>query len=332
MKKILLSSLIVLILIIPKLSFAKKFIIRKDREQIAIERKVHPLEYKLSGTRKIDNTNRRDFNKLLVLLIDFQEDSLSTTTGNGKFLQDDTGYSFTIAKPPHDQTYFAMQLDALKYYYDAVSLGDFQVETDIFPQAVIKLEWQGPGLTRGFVKDAGIGSCNDLELDLSLTGSASILVSDIDPGYTDACGIASKILSKTNFSCSDVGDNAVTLTVTDVNGNSVFCDVNVKVVGAPDNSLLVTGDTKCEGADATIVVQNSEISVIYSCYIGASQVGSSVNGTGSNLNIIIPSSGMSLGNNSIVIKASKGACDLDLLNNANVLINLIPKPVGIFHE
>jgi len=143
MKKILLSLLIVLILIVPKLSFAKKFIVKKDLEPKAMERKIHPLEYKLSGTRRIDSTNRRDFNKLLVLLIEFQEDSLSTTTGNGKFLQDDTGYTFPIAKPPHDQTYFALQLDALKYYYDAVSLGDFQVETDIFPQAVIGEDFTG---------------------------------------------------------------------------------------------------------------------------------------------------------------------------------------------
>ena len=198
--------------------------------------------------------------------------------------------------------------------------------------AVIKLEWSGPGLTREFVKDYGIGSCNDLELDLSLTGSAAISVSDVDPGYTDACGIASKILSKTNFTCSDVGDNAVTLTVTDVNGNSIFCDVNVKVIGTPDNTLLVTGDTKCEGDDANVLIQNSESGVVYSCYIGASQVGSSVNGTGADINITIPSANVSIGNNTIIIKASKGACELDLLNNATVLINPIPKPVGVFHE
>ncbi len=157
--------MIVLILIIPKLSFAKKFIIRKDLEQIAIERKVHPLEYKLSGTRKIDNTNRRDFNKLLVLLIEFQEDSLSTTTGNGRFLQDDTGYSFPVAKPPHDQTYFAMQLDALKYYYDAVSLGDFQVETDIFPQAVMGEEFTGYTLPHEMSYYYPIGASSELIIE-----------------------------------------------------------------------------------------------------------------------------------------------------------------------
>jgi len=165
MKKILLSSLIVLILIIPKLSYAKKFIIRKDLKQVAKERKVHPLEHKLSGTRKIENINRRDFNKLLVLLIEFQEDSLATTTGNGKFLQDDTGYSFTITKPPHDQTYFAMQLDALKYYYEAVSLGDFQVEADIFPQAVIGEDFTGYTLPHEMSYYYPIGASSELIIE-----------------------------------------------------------------------------------------------------------------------------------------------------------------------
>lgn len=198
--------------------------------------------------------------------------------------------------------------------------------------AVIKLEWSGPGLSREFVKDAGIGTCSDLVLDLSSTGSKTISASDIDPGYTDPCGIATRVLSKTNFTCSDAGDNAVTLTVTDVNNNSTSCEINVSIVGTPDNSLSITGDTKCEGDDANVLIENSENGVVYSCYIGASQVGSDMNGTGSDLNVIIPSADVSIGSNTIIIKASKGACELNLINNATVLINPIPKPIGVFYD
>jgi PKD repeat protein len=60
---------------------------------------------------------------------------------------------------------------------------------------------------------------NNITIQLSATGAASITVADINNGSNDACGIASMVLSKTSFDCSNVGNNTVTLTVTDVNGN-----------------------------------------------------------------------------------------------------------------
>jgi hypothetical protein len=54
---------------------------------------------------------------------------------------------------------------------------------------------------------------------LDATGSASIAISDIDNGSTDNCGIASRVLSKTSFNCTNVNVNTVTLTVTDLIGN-----------------------------------------------------------------------------------------------------------------
>jgi len=54
---------------------------------------------------------------------------------------------------------------------------------------------------------------------LNATGQASIVISDIDNGSTDNCGIKSSVLDKIDFTCSDVGQNIVTLTVTDINDN-----------------------------------------------------------------------------------------------------------------
>ena len=165
MKKILLSALIVLVLSIPELSYAKKFIIQKDIIHSAKERKVHPLEKEFTRPRNISNINSRDYNKILVLLIDFQEDSLSTTTGNGKFLQDPTGYSFPIGRPPHDQTYFSMQLEALTYYYDAVSFGNYQAEIDIFPQAVAGEDFTGYTLPHDMSYYNPIGAGSELMIE-----------------------------------------------------------------------------------------------------------------------------------------------------------------------
>ena len=50
---------------------------------------------------------------------------------------------------------------------------------------------------------------------LDQDGNASITSSDIDNGSSDNCNIVSRLLSKTSFDCSQIGDNIVILTVTD---------------------------------------------------------------------------------------------------------------------
>ena len=68
-----------------------------------------------------------------------------------------------------------------------------------------------------------------MTVQLDVNGSASITAGDIDNGSSDACGIASMILDQSNFDCSHVGSNSVTLTVTDNNGNSSASSVIVVV-------------------------------------------------------------------------------------------------------
>ena len=60
----------------------------------------------------------------------------------------------------------------------------------------------------------------DLTIQLDANGDASISASDIDNGSSDNCGIANTSLDVSNFDCSNLGDNTVTLTVTDSSGNS----------------------------------------------------------------------------------------------------------------
>jgi hypothetical protein len=177
-----------------------------------------------------------------------------------------------------------------------------------------------------------IAKCKDITIELDGTGNAGIVASDVDNGSSDNCSIASLSVTPNIFNCSNVGGNVVILKVTDSNGNSATCNANVTVTGAPDNSLSVLGDTKCDGEDATVKIQNSQIDVTYSLYIGSAQVGSSVNGTGADLNVTIPSPDLSIGNNVFTVRALKGACELDLLNSATILINSKPKPIGIFFD
>ncbi len=72
--------------------------------------------------------------------------------------------------------------------------------------------------------------CQDVTVQLDASGNASITPADVDNGSSDACGIASRSLDVSNFDCSDVGANTVTLTVTDIFGNDSQCTAEVTVV------------------------------------------------------------------------------------------------------
>jgi len=71
------------------------------------------------------------------------------------------------------------------------------------------------------VKDATppVAIAQNVTVQLNADGKASIDASVINNGSYDACGIKSIVLSKTDFDCSNVGANTVTLTVTDNNDN-----------------------------------------------------------------------------------------------------------------
>jgi hypothetical protein len=76
----------------------------------------------------------------------------------------------------------------------------------------------------------------DITVTLDASGVATITAADIDNGSFDNCGIASRSLDVTSFSCSDLGVNTVTLTVIDVNGNSSTAMATVTV----DGGLTIT--------------------------------------------------------------------------------------------
>ncbi|MEW7290252.1 FG-GAP-like repeat-containing protein [Aquimarina sp. 2304DJ70-9] len=86
----------------------------------------------------------------------------------------------------------------------------------------------------------------DITVQLDASGSASITPAQIDNGSSDACGIQSMSLDTTSFDCTNVGTNTVTLTVTDVNGNS-----------ASNTATVTVEDTVAP----TVVTQNITVSL-----------------------------------------------------------------------
>ena len=74
-----------------------------------------------------------------------------------------------------------------------------------------------------------------------VNGAATVSAAQVDNGSADACGLRSLVLSRTAFTCANLGANAVTLTATDVHGNVATAPATVTVVGAlPTPSIAVT--------------------------------------------------------------------------------------------
>jgi len=70
----------------------------------------------------------------------------------------------------------------------------------------------------------------DITISLDNDGLTSYVASDIDNGSTAECGPVSLSATPTMFDCSQIGNNTVTLTVMDDNGNSSSCMATVTVV------------------------------------------------------------------------------------------------------
>jgi hypothetical protein len=71
--------------------------------------------------------------------------------------------------------------------------------------------------------------CQNATLNLNAAGQATLTVANINNGSFDNCAITTFTLSKTTFTCADLGPNTITLTGTDQSGNTADCTANVTV-------------------------------------------------------------------------------------------------------
>ncbi|MCD4828556.1 MAG: T9SS type A sorting domain-containing protein [Candidatus Cloacimonetes bacterium] len=102
-------------------------------------RRIHPIEALMSGARQdVPATTSRDMtaNRLLVMLVEFQPDDNPATTGTGRFLrqEDAADYPISLGAPPHDKAFFELQCEAMRYYWLAGSMGNFDLEYEVWPQ------------------------------------------------------------------------------------------------------------------------------------------------------------------------------------------------------
>ncbi len=97
-----------------------------------------------------------------------------------------------------------------------------------------------------------VALCKDISVYLEINGEVSITAEQVDNGSNDACGMASMSVYPEIFTTSNVGDNAVELTVVDNNGNSSVCTANVTVLKRPVD-ISYSGDKTEQYSDQTML-------------------------------------------------------------------------------
>ena len=103
--------------------------------------------------------------------------------------------------------------------FDCSHVGDGGTEAEIVVTDGSGNETTATAIILALDTVSPVAMAQNLTVELDIDGAGSITTDQVDNGSSDACGIADLTLSQTDFDCSHVGANTVTLTVTDVNGN-----------------------------------------------------------------------------------------------------------------
>ena len=99
----------------------------------------------------------------------------------------------------------------------------------------------------------------DITAYLDASGLAFITAADVDGGSSDACGIDMMGLNDTNFGCGDIGANTVTLTVTDIHGNSSMAMATVTVADSTAPTPIANDITVQLDASGNASINTSDI-------------------------------------------------------------------------
>ena len=85
---------------------------------------------------------------------------------------------------------------------------------------------------------APVAVTQDITVALGADGTYTLTATEIDKNSSDACSDITLSIPETIFTCDDIGDNTVTLTVTDESGNTDTADAVVNVVDTTDPTVV----------------------------------------------------------------------------------------------
>lgn len=166
---------------------------------------------------------------------------------------------------------------------------EFDMETENV-RNVLEFNWQNgsnPEYTtliqlKNFEEDP-VARCKDITLYLDENGQASLEPEDINDGSTgDPVQLS---VDKTTFTCEDVGENTVVLTVTGLNGTLSTCEATVTVVDdtPPDIICPINLVTYLDPYAASYIL-NATYDAVASDNCGIETLAFSVNGSEENEN------------------------------------------------
>lgn len=133
-------------------------------------------------------------------------------------------------------------------------LGNTQV-----PDISIDFDLEAYQRSSGYDKTPPEAICvSDFEITLNSGETATITAEEIDNGSYDLCGEVTLSIDKSEFTSADAGDNLVTLTVTDEQGNESTCTTIVKIIAEQTPPEAICRDMTVEldeNGQATITAE-----------------------------------------------------------------------------
>ncbi|MBC7774919.1 MAG: T9SS type A sorting domain-containing protein, partial [Phycisphaerae bacterium] len=103
--------------------------------------------------------------------------------------------------------------------------------------------------------------CKNATVTLNDLGQGTLSIGQLNNGSSDACGIATMTLSKTQFNCSDIpgSSQAVTLTLKDVNNNQSSCTAQVTAKDNLAPTAICQNTTVHLGANGQVTVYPADL-------------------------------------------------------------------------
>lgn len=103
-------------------------------------------------------------------------------------------------------------------------------------------------------------SCKDISRPIGPVGTVYLNPNDVINSVSDACQVAGTTISQSRFNCTDIGNNSVTATVYDFNGNSSSCTAIVTIsVGQAVPTVSCQDVTVELGPDGTASILEGNI-------------------------------------------------------------------------
>ena len=134
----------------------------------------------------------------------------------------------------------------------------------VFPLGTTVVTWiatdasgNADTLTQNIVVEdlmAPVIAANNQTVTLDLTGNVLIDTLAIDTTANDNCGVASVVYSQVAFDCSNIGENTITITVTDNSGNVTSQQITVTVLPSGVDEDFDGIDDACDDQIDTLSV------------------------------------------------------------------------------